>query len=315
MPVGENQDPAAVAPVPRPLSEHPRRTFFPSTAWIALAVAPMALVLTWVVGIIAYRGESPLERWVATGVAIVFGTLGVELSASGVRGATRSWRARLGRRLHPDQPWCWDHSWKRHGVDDDSPLRATRVIFVALYVVGVLLSLNAVVFCVNGMTWLGWMVVVALNLAGLGMVVRAIIYLIRWIRLGRGRLTFATFPFYLGERLAASLIVPGSDSSTVSFRATLRCIEERWATRSEGSSSRYAVVSYEIYSAQQTPDAAVGQGSRGWPFAFALPRHLPPTRLSERPARYWQLDIDGQAAGTAHRATFLVPVYEPNVKS
>ena len=60
---------------------------------------------------------------------------------------------------------------------------------------------------------------------------------------------------------------------------------------------------------QKTAEPAANAPS--FDFVFPLPDDVPGTRLSERPARYWELDVSsGEVAGPDFEATFLVPVYE-----
>jgi hypothetical protein len=47
------------------------------------------------------------------------------------------------------------------------------------------------------------------------------------------------------------------------------------------------------------------------PIELSLPRGPYETRLADRPPRYWELEVRGEATGADFGATFLLPVYAP----
>ena len=52
-----------------------------------------------------------------------------------------------------------------------------------------------------------------------------------------------------------------------------------------------------------------GEPGRPLELRFDLPSHVPGCALSERPPRYWELEVTGQAPGIDYGGSFLVPVY------
>jgi hypothetical protein len=70
-------------------------------------------------------------------------------------------------------------------------------------------------------------------------------------------------------------------------------------------------VCYEVYADARTVDDARGlwEGRRGLALSFPFPADAAPTRLSERPPRYWELEIGAEVPGIDYQGRFLLPVY------
>ena len=72
-----------------------------------------------------------------------------------------------------------------------------------------------------------------------------------------------------------------------------------------GKNRSYVVVAYEVWSATQMADFQRGE----YVWRFEVPDGLPGTALSERPPRYWELELTIATPGVDYAGTFLVPVY------
>lgn len=132
--------------------------------------------------------------------------------------------------------------------------------------------------------------------------------LLRRTKYGKRRIRFGTFPFVLGQEI--KLVFEGSDllRNSKGFTATLRNIEERYERR-EGQDVN--IMCYELYSNKiffSEPELRHLNFS-SLELKFTLPENGTETRLSERPPRYWELELLAETPGIDFRAFFLLPVY------
>ena len=126
-------------------------------------------------------------------------------------------------------------------------------------------------------------------------------------RYGHPMLRFRRFPFRRGAALEVSLDSFGELSLLPSLEATLRCIQERYETRGTGKDRSTQVVCYALWSATRT----VEKDRHGmYELAIDIPADALPCALSERPARFWELELTSpDVPGVDYSARFLVPVY------
>jgi hypothetical protein len=117
------------------------------------------------------------------------------------------------------------------------------------------------------------------------------------------------FPCLTGSPLELKLVRTPAIGAAGALRATLRCLQERHETRRSWLRARPAVVVHALYetSAAGEPTA----GGEAIAFRFDVPGGLPGSALDVRPARYWEVEVEGETAGADFRARFLVPVYAP----
>jgi hypothetical protein len=215
----------------------------------------------------------------------------------------------------PGKPWLGDYPWRPEGFkfsalrETTKPLTAALIgsalvapfIWVALgnpfawafdLFVGILALLP-------GLTWWRWFAMLR-----------------RASRFGSSFLTYDTFPFFVGNTLRARLQVRRNLESIQSLTLTLRCVQEKYVTT--GGSKRWGVsrgttstVSYELFSEVLVLDRSkiMNLQSGGIPLQFSIPANAPPSRLSDRPPVYWEIEARGETQGTAYQALLLVPVY------
>ena len=96
------------------------------------------------------------------------------------------------------------------------------------------------------------------------------------------------------------------------IKATLQCIEEKYEIRGSGDNRKSVVVSYHVYSeSKDFPNySAENYGPLQIPLKFDLPEgEQYRTELSNRPPRYWELELKAETPGIDFSKTFLVPVY------
>src|SRR6185503_4312602 len=133
--------------------------------------------------------------------------------------------------------------------------------------------------------------------------------LVQQAKYGRARLAFQSFPFFLGETLTARL---GTSRPIGRFKKlvfTLRCIEERTETRRTAKGTSIQTVCDQLWADEVAQDAGDLREGNEVTVRFDLPDGDYGTRLSEAPARYWELTVVADTPGVEFSAKFLVPVY------
>ncbi len=130
----------------------------------------------------------------------------------------------------------------------------------------------------------------------------------RRARFGPVFLRFERFPLALGASARVWLRVPRPPAGC-RLAATLRCIEERYVSDGDSTSTR----SEQVWADTLPIEPAWGQVGGSWnlPIGLRLPVGPYETRLADRPPRYWELEVRGEAPGVDFGATFLMPVYAP----
>jgi hypothetical protein len=242
------------------------------------------------------------------------------LSSSRGGGAAGLLSAVRSRSLRPDgaAPWLTDHPWRREGALDESA-REVRAALVAGGLLTVAASVLGSVFLgevTGGMVVVPALVVSAVLLAGLFLLGRGVLVLLRRARHGMAELRWSRLPFYLGEPLEVVLVREGATVRLEGLTARLTCIEERWedapGTGSDqvGGGARRRPRRVERWSQVKAIPAA---GAARVPVRFDLPPpgpEAPGTVLSSTLPRYWELELRADLPGLDFEAVFLVPVYQ-----
>jgi len=261
------------------------------------------------------NGPVQLVYWAAA----VFGLAGLYMIWIGLRRLRRRAVAARLRELHPGEPWLWDHSWSRQGARGDVRRRALAAVAGAGAFAVFLAPFNVIAFGMDGVSpralWVG--VVVVFDLVTVGIIVHAIYLVMRWLKYGVATVTFGRFPFVLGEEGTIHFEGTARGEPPRTLTATLRCVEEAYETSGSGKNRSTKTVCYEVHADTRTVDDVRGrwEGRRGLALSYVFPAAAPPTRLSERPPRYWELEIGAEVPGIDYQGRFLLPVYAARTAS
>jgi hypothetical protein len=132
----------------------------------------------------------------------------------------------------------------------------------------------------------------------------------QFLTLGNGRVKFSDFPFFLGQPMYLTIEDMPEDLTNVQLN--LRCIEEAYEIRErEGGQKRESiVVCYQIYHEAQTIRGEQVNETGELRCAWNLPddKYLTSTP-SERPAKFWELEVQGTRSGMDYHSRFLLPVH------
>ena len=129
-----------------------------------------------------------------------------------------------------------------------------------------------------------------------------------FLKYGNSRLRFGNFPFLLGDKL--SVILVDLPSEINQFQLDLICIEEKYEIHQRGQERESKVVCYQLYHESRTLSGREVVASGKLSLEWDLPGdpELAST-LSQRPARFWELEVKADTPGVDYHSSFLLPVY------
>ncbi len=246
--------------------------------------------------------------WVLGVAGWVFAAAGLFLIFHGFDGMRRETERKRGMEQYPRQPWMWDHPWDPAGYTDD---KLTPILshMGGLLFMGIFLSIfNWWAFFSDDGGLFIVMIVGLFDLILIAIFGNLIYKIIQFVKHGKSRLRFGQFPFHLGETVSAAIenLPQGIDT----LKLNLRCVEERYETSGSGDNRSQRVVSYQVYGEERMLKAPSEIANVGRKMKWDLPGEAElATRLSERPAWFWELEAEGEISGVDFKALYLLPVY------
>lgn len=277
--------------------------------------AGIAIVLVSLDVIPASDAQFNVPREVVAIFGGVFAWAGLLLIFHGMAGLRRRARWEEMRRARPGEPWLADYPWNPAGSRERGAGQWLKNLMGMVFIIVFLVPFHYIAFFMEGGGGgvIVFKIVVVffdlLILIGLGY---GVYVLARRLKYGTAYLRLHTFPYFLGDRLDATLQVARALPRSTEVKVVLRCVEERYETRQVGRNRRTEVVADQLYAETKTEPAhsADSQGRMQLPISFSLPEDSSySTALSERPATYWELVISAETPGIDYGASFLVPVY------
>jgi hypothetical protein len=260
----------------------------------------------------AAAGEGPpLPSGLAWCLALLFFGAGVFLCSIGVRALIAWSRLKARRERHPHEPWRVDYPWDPTGTSHNPGSSLPGQLGAAAFMTLLLAPFNYFAFYVPPTDMPLW----ARGLVGFFdvvlvlVVVGMVMTLVQQAKYGRARLAFQSFPFFLGDTLTARLGTSRAIGEFKKLTFTLRCIEERTETRRSGSRTSIQTVCDQLWAEEVALGASAVREGNEITVRFELPEGDYGTRLSESPARYWELAVTADTPGLDFSAKFLVPVY------
>lgn len=295
------------------LRNHPTRSAVAIQGWpsVLFGMPFLAAGLCVVGASVGLFGDQSAKMhapaWVVGVCGALFALAGVFMISNGALGLrlrrrTARFRARFGA-----EPWAWDHPWTPSGARDSAARSIATGLLFALFWWGLLVPFNQLAFVQRVVPFPFTLVVGLFDTIGLAIVGHVIYLALRRAKYGASELRFTRFPYHLGEPLEAALVRRGALATIPALDVTLRCVQERYEIRHSGRNKSHVVVCYELWSERLTIREVPGADFH---LRFSPPDTAPPTRLSERPARYWEIEVSAETPGIDYRARFLVPIYE-----
>ncbi len=299
---------------PSALLNHPAQSATAIDGWKSALFGIPFMAAGGIPAIIMLNGGGNTSRhapvWIVAIIVGVFFLSGLFFFVHGIHGVIRkaAWKRAAARM--PNEPWLYDHHWRREGVAysafDEMLKRLLAVLGWNLFLVP---------FAWVGIThsWPFLAAAIVLGLFGLFLWYRWWTMLLDLLRYGNSYLSYEGFPYSLGGPLRAQLRVRHHVSILDELTLTLRCVQEKYVTtRDMNNRSQTQVVCYELYSEVETLDrarlASLANGTI--PVEFRVPSNQPQTNLAATPPIYWEIEAKGTARGADYQAYFLVPIYK-----
>ncbi|MBK8270441.1 MAG: hypothetical protein IPK83_19960 [Planctomycetes bacterium] len=241
---------------------------------------------------------------------VIFAVPGLGLMVHGAAGMRRVARVRAMREQFIGEPWRADYSWNEQGIGDTQARGVFQMLYGTLFMVLFAAPFNILAY-ESGNGWVMALVSVCVNLFVAVFALTFFYRLARWMKYGSGRVRFGRFPFYLGEKIDLTYVPARGLRGVKKMTCTLRCIREVYEARDTSDGRQEQVVAYETYGdAKDVDGSALGEGfDRSLSLSFDAPTGGETTRLSDRPAVYWELEVSAKTPGVDLNSRFLVPVY------
>jgi hypothetical protein len=200
------------------------------------------------------------------------------------------------RRQRLPEPWLRDWPWQREQRTRNARLAVPCLLTV---VFGSLLAPFHVVWTSSSGTF--WAGVAFFDLVWLAMALTFVYRLVQWLRFGRARVTWHTFPARPGTQLQAAITVTRTvrnEEATVRLRA----IEELAQTADRGSADN----ARELWAQEQKVQGREGR----YDLAFQLPANVAGSHISKAGPIYWKLEASVPVPGPDFAFEMLAPVYD-----
>lgn len=254
-------------------------------------------------------GKIHAPMWVITAAGSMFLLAGLWFIWHGLDGLRRKSKIKNVKTTRAASPWLWDYEWQALGISDNK-LKKVIHAFLMLIVFGVFLApFHWWAFVSSDGTFMVKAIVVFFDLiVGLGGGYYFFHNLALFLKYGNSRLRFGNFPFLLGGNL--SVVLVGLPSEINQLQLDLRFIEEKYEVRQRGQERESRVVCYQLYHEARTLEGREVVSSDKLSLEWNLPNEPNMTStLSQRPARFWELEVKAETPGVDYHSRFLLPVY------
>lgn len=240
-------------------------------------------------------------------VVAIFILTGMVLIVHGFLGLGRKARMKNGKRIQPNRPWLWDYPWESLGITENKLKQVFSALGATAFLIGIMVPQNWLVFYSDKVVsfWAKGMVVV-FDIVLLLTFCDFVRKLMQYFKYGNSRLRFNAFPFHLGDKLSVKLVDLPREINRLCM--DLRFIEEQYVTRWYGSNKEVAC--HQLYHENRTLTGSQASSAGVWDMVWDLPNEAElSTALSQRPARFWELEVRADTPGVDYHSRFLLPVY------
>lgn len=251
-----------------------------------------------------WKGEvanSTIPRWLLFFVSLMFLTTGLTLGLRGLNEINLKNLRRRHFRQNPDSPWLWDYKWSTESAPGRNHKQwgSKSSGFLILIVFHILAWSIAARENFDGMAII---FPIAISLFTVLLIVVSVV-LIRREQFHRGvKIHLSEFPLRLGSSI--SLRLEGLKTHPLTeLEVELRAVREYYLTSEIGVNVECQIAHHQ---AQLFDD--IDQDN--YVVSFVLPDdHALATRISQRPATFWELHLYAKADGANLDKCFLLPIY------
>jgi hypothetical protein len=276
---------------------------------------PFALI--GVAGLLVVTGVIPVEpekikgpTWMIGVFAGFFLMAGLSFWWHGLKGVRRKAAIASGKVRAPGSPWEWDYPWDRIGFRGNKLGQVIKT-FWGFVVFAVFLSpFNWWAFVSDEGTTFVRVVVGIFDVITVAILGQFVYQLIQFFKYGNSRLLYHAFPFYLGDKMSIGLEGLPTPDKIEELVLDLRFIEERYEMRGSGKNRSSQVICYELYRETRTLKGSELVFASALEMEWGLPTDDDlNSGLSERPAKFWELEVEAKTPGVDYHERFLLPVY------
>ncbi len=283
--------------------------FVAAGSWVATAALGIA------------PGTKNAPDWVLWAASAVFLAGGIMMCVFGVTDLIQQRRSRRDALLHPDAVWRADYLWS--DVDSLPGMKSRDSDGWGVHVMGLLMvgCFTAISTWVSmtvprtGVHYFLWSMTGVMYLIQLVVVIWIVKMVLRTIRYGSPRMVYESVPVRPGGMVTGTVMCPRGFRLLDRVSITLRYVVESYQDSPSSGQKEKSRVScrgkvYDSWVIEDVPAQLGGVGTEGRiPIAFLIPEDAEDTKASDRPARFWDLEVRGEAKGVDFVHRFAVPVY------
>ncbi len=254
-------------------------------------------------------GKVHAPMWIIALFGLLFVLAGLSFIWHGLGGVRRKAKIKIVKTTRAPSPWLWDYEWQALGISDNKLKKVMHGLIMLIVVGAFLAPFHWWAFVSDeGSIMVKAMVVFFDLVFGLGGGYYFLNNLALFLKYGNSRLRFSSFPFLLGDTL--SVVLVGLPSEINQLQLDLRFIEEQYETRGSGRNKESRVVCYQLYHEERILKGREVASSGKLSLEWGLPNEPEMTStLSQRPARFWELEVKADTPGVDYHSRFLLPVY------
>ena len=254
-------------------------------------------------------GKVHAPMWIIALFGLLFVLAGLSFIWHGLGGVRRKAKIKIVKTTRASSPWLWDYEWQELGISDNKLKKVMHGLIMLIVVGAFLAPFHWWAFVSDEGSFMVKAMVVFFDLVfGLGGGYYFLNNLALFLKYGNSRLRFSSFPFLLGDTL--SVVLVGLPSEINQLQLDLRFIEEQYETRGSGRNKESRVVCYQLYHEERILKGREVASSGKLSLEWGLPNEPEMTStLSQRPARFWELEVKADTPGVDYHSRFLLPVY------
>ena len=254
-------------------------------------------------------GKVHAPMWIIALFGLLFVLAGLSFIWHGLGGVRRKAKIKIVKTTRASSPWLWDYEWQALGISDNKLKKVMHGLIMLIVVGAFLAPFHWWAFVSDEGSFMVKAMVVFFDLVfGLGGGYYFLNNLALFLKYGNTRLRFSSFPFLLGDTL--SVVLVGLPSEINQLQLDLRFIEEQYETRGSGRNKESRVVCYQLYHEERILKGREVASSGKLSLEWGLPNEPEMTStLSQRPARFWELEVKADTPGVDYHSRFLLPVY------
>jgi hypothetical protein len=246
--------------------------------------------------------NAPPTVVMAAGLAFFFG--GASVFIQGLVSIAKRKKLLNLKKKNLNSPWFWDHEWNQRGITN----RSQNSIFQHFFGLSIIGCFYFITY------WIGFVNKSQFRFPFYGMSFFVLI-IILWfytmiskrIKYGKAFLKFESFPFKIGEKIGINFqSLPPKEKIKEVF-VTVRFYEEFYT---KNSKNQTVIALKSTYEDSQTFPSSNVTTNRTLACTIDIPndeKYL--NKLSETPAKFWEVQIQCDIEGWDYREYFLLPIY------